>query len=140
MTPEQIQLVQSSFAQISPIRASIGALFYRRLFELDPALRWMFTTDIRQQSQKLMAMLDLIVGNLSQLETLRPTLQALGRAHADYGVTDEHYAVVRIALLWTLRAGLEEGFSAPAEAAWSDAYALIVDIMQAAAHSLNDRA
>jgi len=138
MTPEQITLVQVSFDKIAPIRGSAGALFYRRLFEIDPKLRWLFTGDMTHQSQKLMAMIELIVDNLSRFETLLPQIQALGRAHAGYGVLDEHYDTVCAALLWTLRAGLEEQFDAADEVAWTAAYTMIAETMKAAAQGLSE--
>jgi hemoglobin-like flavoprotein len=38
LTPEQIQLVQASFAKIAPIARPVAALFYQRLFNLDPTV------------------------------------------------------------------------------------------------------
>jgi len=125
--------VQTSFDKVAPIGATAGALFYRRLFELDPGLRPLFTSDIQLQSRKLMAMIELIVDNLSYFETLRPQVQALGRAHVGYGARDADYNTVEAALLWTLRLSLEEQFTPAAEAAWGLAYALIAGTMQAAA-------
>jgi hemoglobin-like flavoprotein len=132
MTPEQITRVQISFDKIAPIRATAGALFYRRLFELDPSLRPMFTSDMRAQSRKLMAMIELVVQNLGQLETLLPKVRALGLDHARYGVQDAHYDTVGAALLWTLRAGLEEQFGAEDEEAWGAAYTLLAGAMKSA--------
>jgi hemoglobin-like flavoprotein len=132
MTPEQIILVQSSFDKIAPISATAGALFYQRLFEMDPNLRRLFTGDIRAQGRKLMAMIELVVDNLSQFDALLPRIQALGRDHLSYGVRDEHYDIVGAALLWTLHAGLEEQFTAADAAAWAAAYALLAGTMKAA--------
>ena len=42
MTPEQIQLVQASFAKIAPIARPVAALFYQRLFNLDPTVEALF--------------------------------------------------------------------------------------------------
>jgi hypothetical protein len=36
MTPEQIDLVQSSFAKVAPIAETAAGLFYNRLFEIAP--------------------------------------------------------------------------------------------------------
>jgi hemoglobin-like flavoprotein len=132
MTPEQIRRVQISFDKIAPISATAGALFYQRLFELDPSLRPMFTGDMRAQSRKLMAMIELVVANLSEFEALLPQVQALGRDHVGYGVRDAHYDTVGAALLWTLRTGLEEQFAAEDEEAWAAAYTLLADAMKAA--------
>ncbi|MBC8074890.1 MAG: hemin receptor [Chloroflexales bacterium] len=133
MNPQQVLLVQTSFDNIVPIRATVGALFYRSLFERDPDLRALFKGDMAAQSRKLMAMIEMVVDNLSQFDTLLPPLRALGRAHVGYGVQDAHYEVVGAALLAALRVSLEEGFSAADEAAWAEAYALLASTMKAAA-------
>jgi len=136
ITPEQIAMVQAAYDNVAPIRTTAGALFYRRLFELNPALRALFKSDMRLQGVKLMAMIELIVDNLSQFDVLLPDIQALGRAHAGYGVQDEHYDTVRAALLWTLRAGLEEQFDAADELAWAAAYTMVAETMKAATQRL----
>ena len=61
MTPEQIVLTQTSFAQVLPIADAAASLFYNRLFELDPSLRPMFKTDMAEQGRKLMTMLNVVV-------------------------------------------------------------------------------
>ena len=82
MTPEQIQLVRSSFAKVAAMQDEAAALFYRRLFELDPSLRPLFKGDITAQGAKLMTALEGVVGSLDQLPRLLPTLRELGRRHA----------------------------------------------------------
>ncbi|HLP24683.1 MAG TPA: hemin receptor, partial [Acidobacteriota bacterium] len=54
MSPQEIQLVRSSFAQVVPIADQAAALFYARLFELDPSLRALFHGDMAAQGKKLM--------------------------------------------------------------------------------------
>ena len=132
MTPEQIELVQTSFTQVLPLADTAAALFYARLFELDPALRPMFRGDMHEQGRKLMTMLKMVVNGLTRLEALVPAIEALGRRHIGYGVRDEHYAVVGAALLWTLGQGLGESFTPETEAAWSAAYTILATVMQEA--------
>lgn len=38
MTPEQSHLIRSSFAKVAPIAPAAAAMFYNRLFQLDPKL------------------------------------------------------------------------------------------------------
>jgi len=136
MTPEQIALVQGSFAHIVPIANTAAELFYERLFVLDPALRLLFPSDLQGQGHKLMTMLRVAVNGLSRMETIVPAVQALGRRHVDYGVTDNHYALVGTALLWTLRQGLGEQLTPAVEAACAEAYTLLAETMQAAAREV----
>ena len=65
-------------------------------------------------------------------------MQALGRRHAGYGVTDEHYETVGEALLWTLHQGLGEDFTPNVAAAWATAYALLADVMKQAAAEMDE--
>ena len=48
LTQAQKTLVQESFATIAPIADDAAALFYRRLFELDPSLEHMFRGDMAE--------------------------------------------------------------------------------------------
>jgi hypothetical protein len=50
MSPEEIQLVRTSFKLVLPIAGDAATLFYGRLFELDPSLRPMFHGDMREHS------------------------------------------------------------------------------------------
>ena len=134
MTPNQIKLVQTSFAQVAPIAAAAADLFYGRLFEIAPRLRPMFPEDLSEQKKKLMAMLATVVAGLGQLDTLMPAVRALGRRHGGYGVTATHYTPVGSALLWTLEKGLGEAFTPAVRDAWATAYITLSTTMIDAAN------
>jgi len=136
MEASQVELVQSSFDQVLPIADTAAALFYKRLFELDPSLRRLFHGDIRQQGRKLMDTLRLVVSNLGHLDRVIPGVRALGERHAAYGVEDRHYDTVGSALLWTLDQGLGAAFTCDVTAAWTAAYALLANTMKSAAAKL----
>lgn len=135
MTPEQIFLVQSTFAILRPRVGDLVATFYDRLFAADPSLRAMFPDDMTLQRQKLVAALIMAAQALSRPQPVLPVLQDRGRRHAAYGVHDGHYALAGAALLGALREHLGEAFDADVEAAWTAAYERIVAIMQDAARA-----
>ena len=132
VTPEQVRLVQSSMQKVLFISEIAAELFYRRLFELDPALRSLFYGDIKEQGRKLIQMLHSVVDSLGQLHTILPEVEAMARRHVTYGVQAQHYDTVGAALLWTLEQGLGNGFTAEVRAAWTEAYALLAGAMQKA--------
>ena len=136
MTPHQIKLVQTSFAQVAPMATIAADLFYSRLFETAPQVRAMFPDDMTEQKQKLMAMLGTAVGGLNRLDTVLPAVRALGQRHASYGVTDEQYAPVGAALLWTLEQGLGKAFTPEVKDAWATAYGVISQTMIDAANGV----
>jgi hemoglobin-like flavoprotein len=129
----QKALVQTSFAQVRPIADAAAALFYTRLFELDPTLRPLFKGDMKEQGRKLMDMLTLAVKGLDRPEALLPALTALGRRHAGYGVNKHDYETVGEALLWTLEQGLGPSFTPDIREAWAALYRLVADTMREAA-------
>jgi len=133
MNAREILLVRSSFQKLTPIAGQAAALFYARLFELDPALRPLFRGDMREQGRKLMQMIALAVGALDRLDTILPAVRQLGARHTDYGVRDEHYATVGAALLWTLEKGLGAEFTPELRDAWTQTYTTLADAMKAAA-------
>jgi hemoglobin-like flavoprotein len=136
MTPAEITLVKDSFAKVAPIAEQAAALFYQRLFELDPALRPLFKGgDMVAQGRKLMASLAMVTAALDRPEKILPAVRDMGVRHAAYGVRDEHYATVGAALLWTLEQGLGRDFTAEVRAAWTAAYARLAGEMTAAARA-----
>src|SRR5262245_30664616 len=129
MNTTQKTLVQTSFAQVRPIADEAAALFYSRLFELNPALQPLFKGDMEEQGRKLMDMLTLAVKGLDRPEALLPVLATLGRRHAGYGVKKQDFETVGEALLWTLEQGLGPGFTPEVREAWTDLYRFVADTM-----------
>lgn len=133
MEPRQVQLVRSSFARIEPIKARAAALFYGRLFDLDPSLRSLLKGGMAAQRANLMAALGVVIGSLDRLENILPLVRALGRRHAAYGVGPDHYASVGQALIWTLAQALGPDFTSDTRRAWIDTYGHLAWTMIAAA-------
>ncbi len=133
MDQQSIRLVQQTWKQVDPIRDQAAALFYGRLFELDPSLRPLFKGDMAEQGRKLMNMLATAAMGLDRLDSIVGEVQALGRRHVAYGVQDAHYDTVGAALLWTLEQGLGDAFTPQVKAAWAEAYTLLADTMKQAA-------
>ena len=129
MTPEQVKLVQTSFAKVAPIADQAAVIFYDRLFEVAPAVKAMFPTDMTEQRKKLMATLAVVVNGLANLESILPAASALATRHVSYGAKPEHYPVVGGALLWTLEKGLGEAWTPDVAAAWTSAYGTLSTYM-----------
>jgi hemoglobin-like flavoprotein len=140
MTPEQVMLVQQTFAKVAPIADKAAELFYDRLFATAPEVRSLFPDDLTEQKKKLMQMIATAVTNLHQLEQILPAVEELGRRHVGYGVTPKHYESVGAALLWTLEQGLGPDFTPPVKAAWTETYMTLAGVMQNAAATAPARA
>jgi hemoglobin-like flavoprotein len=129
MTPDQVKLVQQSFAKVAPISDQAAVLFYDRLFEIAPSVRALFPADMTEQRKKLMATLAAVVSGLGNLESILPSASALATRHVSYGAKAEHYPVVGAALLWTLEKGLGEGWTPEVADAWAAAYGTLSGFM-----------
>src|SRR4030088_503704 len=129
MTPEQVALVQQSFAQVVPIADKAAEIFYGRLFEVAPSVKPLFSGDMAEQRRKLMATLAVVVAGLSDLPSVLPAASALAKRHVDYGARPEHYPVVGDALLWTLARGLGPQWTPEVAAAWTAAYTTLSGFM-----------
>lgn len=126
-----IALVQATWEMVVPIADTAAQLFYGRLFELDPSLRRMFAqTDMAEQRKKLMQIITVAVRGLDRLDELLPAIEAMGRRHSGYGVTDAHYDTVAAALLWTLEKGLGAWFTPQVRSAWTETYTVLAAVMQ----------
>jgi hemoglobin-like flavoprotein len=129
VTSRQKALVQESFASIEPILEDVTALLYGRIFELDPAASALFPQDMASQYRKVSQMLTAAVKGLDHLEQLVPVLQDLGRRHAAYGVTQNHYDTGGAALMWTLEKGLGSAFTPELKEAWASVWGLLTTTM-----------
>jgi hemoglobin-like flavoprotein len=129
MTPDQVKLVQESFAKVVPIADQAAGIFYDRLFEIAPSVKSMFTGDMAEQRRKLMTMLAAVVNGLGNLESILPAASALAIRHVNYGAKTEHYPVVGAALLWTLEKGLGDAWTPEVADAWTAAYGTLSGYM-----------
>ncbi len=133
MDEASIKRVQDTWQQVIPIREQAAALFYAKLFELDPSVKPLFKGNMEEQGRKLMNMLGTAAMGLDKLDSIVGEVQDLGRRHVAYGVKDAHYDTVGTALLWTLEQGLGDAFTPEVKAAWTEAYTLLATTMKAAA-------
>jgi hemoglobin-like flavoprotein len=133
MDQQQQHLVRTSFAKVAQIADTAAAMFYERLFTIDPTLRPLFKGDIVVQGRLLIAMIQTAVENLHQLDQILPAVRDLGRRHAGYGVKAADYDTVAGALLGTLEQALGPEFTPAVRDAWGACYQTLAGEMKAAA-------
>jgi hemoglobin-like flavoprotein len=128
MSPEQIVLVEETLAAVD--MRDLTHDFYRRLFDLEPALAAMFTTDPPVQEARFAAELSEIVASIRSLDSFAARVQALGARHRTYGVRAAHYRIMGRALLAALAAARGPAWTPEAAEAWAVAYDLVAETMQ----------
>lgn len=110
-----------------------GALFYERLFTLNPDFRALFKHDMRVQGMKLMTMLAVIVYD-DPGEVLQ-AIRDMSQRHAAYGVKDPDYDALGESLLWMLEQLLGEAFTPAVRDAWTVCYEELARQMKTASQS-----
>ena len=110
-----------------------GAVFYEKLFEINPSLKPLFAHAMPAQINKLMDMLTLMVANLQTMDSIEKEVKALAIRHVQYGTRPEHYQSVREALMYTLEMQLADGWDEDTRQAWSEVYAVWANAMIGAA-------
>ncbi len=129
ITPKQIELVQQTWAKITPVSQKMGEEFYVQLFKNHPELRPMFKTDPKDQAMKLMFMLSYMVHRLDQIRDLQEEIVKLATRHKGYGAEIKHYAFIGETLLWSLEQNLGKQWNKETEEAWTATSKFISDLM-----------
>ena len=135
MTKQKILVVKTSWSYAIINSEEIGAQFYEKLFELDPALRVLFKPEMQAQTKKLMTMITFVISKLQTLEDIISEVNALAQRHVRYGVRAEYYQTVGLALLWTLEKNLGDYWNTETQQAWTEVYTLLSNAMIEAANT-----
>jgi hemoglobin-like flavoprotein len=125
MTPDDIRMVQESWRKVEPVKDIAAALFYTRLFELDPPLRDVCGDDLRDSYKRFTQVVGATVQGLARVDMLLPAVREFGIRHPLPGETEQHHANVASALLWTLEKALRRDFTAEVKGAWIKAYGVL---------------
>jgi nitric oxide dioxygenase len=129
MTPEQLQLVQRTYAQAGEHIAELSAAFYDRTFTLAPELRDLFPEDMTAQRTKFTDELAEIIAAVNNLDTFVGRTRVLGARHLEYGTRSGHYRIMGEALLGALGDVLGDDMTPEAVEAWELAYNLVAETM-----------
>jgi hypothetical protein len=117
MTPEQIQLVQTTWAAATQSGPEhLGSVFLDRLGQIAPQTGTCVTGAATAPSYR---MLKGLRGFTTQLESLSARNHAAQAADAAYSISAQQYFVLGNALLWTLEKSLQSKWTEAAEEAWA---------------------
>ena len=149
MIPLQLRIVQETFAKIENHLEQFSALFYERLFQIDPGTRPLFHSDVKLQHTFAKVLGEVIILRLRSLIFLPATAKATaaaiipgaywsGRLHHGYGVSPGHFETMKRALIDALRHQLGAEFTEDVKEAWSQAYDILSAAMQKGLHGDNE--
>lgn len=93
------ELIQDSFASLSPVMHEVADRFYDRLFAAHPRLRALFPADMKVQKDHFVAALGTAVGHAHDLGAIEQPLREMGARHIRYGATPDLYRVIAAELV-----------------------------------------
>lgn len=134
ITEDQFDLLRASMRLVNARKPLMSAIFYEKLFEIDPDLRRLFSGDLVEQTEKVMFALGAVLGQIHDVDACREMTRDLAIRHVGYGVEAGDYAKAGDAVLATLAEVLEPEWSRELEAAWRAAYDRIAAAMVEAAY------
>ena len=133
MTPDSIERLRRSFADVTAQPRALAVRFYDELFAAAPALRPLFPADMTSLQGHFEAALALVIKNLDDVAVLQEPLRELGVQHVHWGAKPNDYFVVRDALVRALRS-VATSWSPELDADWRVAItAIAVPMLQGAA-------
>ena len=118
MTPRQIDLVRSSYAQATMLANQPAVIFLDHLFAADPALRCEFLDQSQLEGERLMRLLAGTVFLLDRPRELQATFEVLGNRLPDRGIARRREQAFSAALIQTLEACLQSTFTPDVRDAW----------------------
>ena len=132
MTPEQKTLIRRTWPILRDQPDVAAALFYERLFTIDPNARRLFRDkDMRAQGTAFILMLALFIRSLDEDDPgIADAIAASGRRHVGYGVMYSDYDPAGRALLWALEQSLGDRFTPDVRDAWAEAYRTLAGTMR----------
>jgi len=133
-----LDALETSFDQIAPRGDELMDVFYARLFAAAPSVKPLFAgTDLRRQKAMLLAALVLLRRSLRDLDSVTPALRELGARHVRYGAQPAHYPVVGQVLISSMVQVAGDTWTAEYEQAWTEAFAIVADVMLQGAQSVD---
>ena len=139
LSDDEIGLLDESLQLVSDRYDRVVGYFYAAMFVEAPQLRALFPAAMDIQRDRLFRALTDSVRGLADPDRLVPMLEQLGRDHRKYGVRPEHYDVLGRALIASLRKHAEDVWVPELEAAWTKAYGVMAELMQAGAREAATR-
>ncbi|XP_022944053.1 plastid division protein PDV2-like [Cucurbita moschata] len=145
-TEQQEALVVKSWGVMKKNAADLALKLFLKIFEIAPSVKNLFSflrdskVPLEQNTKLKPHALSVFTMTCESAVQLRKggiaaaketTLKRLGASHLKYGVVDEHFEVLKYALLETIKEGIPEMWSVEMKEAWAEAYDQLVSAIKA---------
>jgi hemoglobin-like flavoprotein len=129
VTPEQVEIVQSTADDVAADADRFARSFYDRLFEIAPDTRELFPEDLTSQKTTLVEEVVFLARAASDLSRFTERARQLGVRHHHYGVRPAHYVQFEDALLTAMAEVLGTRWTDEVAGAWTRLHRLVSETM-----------
>ncbi len=141
MTAKQIEQVVNSWAEVKKFGAEkAGIILFTRFFKVAPETfemfedfralqKWQESKEFKHHCKIVMNIVGSAVGLLKDPESLDSTLEYLGMKHEGFNITPQHFDLMGVELLETLREILKNDMTPEVEKAWLAMYKYVANII-----------
>ena len=103
--------------------------FFSRLFDVNPAARPMFKTNLQSLGRVLMGLISTALNQLKDPSTFEKTLINLAHSHSKRGVRGVQYGIMGDVLFWTLRKCLGTKYDNATSHSWTKIFSYMLKII-----------
>jgi len=103
--------------------------FFSRLFDVNPAARPMFKTNLQSLGRVLLGLISTALNQLKDPATFEKTLINLAHSHSERGVRGVQYGIMGDVLFWTLRKCLGTKYDNATSHSWTKIYSYMLKII-----------
>jgi nitric oxide dioxygenase len=131
LTDKHITIIKSTIPLLENAGTAITAHFYQRMFTHNPELQDIFNMSNQHTGRQQVALFEAIAAyakNIENLSALTSAVERIAHKHTSFNIQAEHYQIVGLHLIETLRELAPEAFTAEVEEAWVAAYQFLAQI------------
>jgi len=131
LTTDHIATVKLTIPLLESGGVAITDHFYQRLFDHHPELKNIFNMSNQKTGRQKTALFEAILAyarNIDNLAVLKQAVERIAQKHTSFHIKPEHYDIVGLHLIETLRELLQEKFTQQVESAWTAAYGVLASV------------
>jgi len=131
LTDKHIDIIKSTIPLLENAGPALTKHFYQRLFSHTPELQDIFNMANQHTGRQQVALFEAIAAyakNIDNLAALTTAVERIAQKHTSFNIQADHYAIVGLHLIETLRELASDAFTADVEEAWTAAYQFLAQI------------
>lgn len=131
LSDQQISTVKSTIPLLESVGPSLTQYFYKRMFSHNPELKDVFNMAHQAEGTQSLALFNAIAAYakyIDNLPMLTSAVQRIAHKHTSLDIRPQHYDIVGLHLIETLRELAGDVFTAEIEDAWTAAYAQLAEV------------